>query len=140
MINHPGTALLPVIALMLLMSPEVNAQKTSKDSYSTQATNPDARPDAHKMGPKKKKIFFIIKSNTSGTLYGNECFREVSHQYGFEYLAVPEKVPPNSNAFKRNLHNFGVNFLLFFRNGPFWKSRMKKKFENCKYGYGDFVG
>jgi hypothetical protein len=140
MINHPGTTLFLVITLVIFVDLEILAQQASRDTFSTQATDPDAKPDAHKMGPRKKKNLFIIKNNTTGTLYGNPCFKEVSHHFGFEYLVVPEKIPPNTNAFKRNLNNLGVNVLLFFRNGPFWKLRMKKKFENCKYGYGDFVG
>jgi len=140
MIIRSGTTLFLISTIVTLVKLEAFSQKITSEDYSTQATDPNARPDAHKMGPKKKKNLFIIKNNPSGTLYGNECFKEASHHFGFEYLIVPDKVPPNSNVFKRNLHNLGVNVLLFFRNGPFWKLRMKKKFKNCKYGYGDFVG
>ena len=116
------------------------SQEVAKDSFTTQATDSRAKPDAQKMGPKEDKVTYLIKSNPSGTLYGNPCFKEVSHRFGFEYLIVPEGVAPNPNGLLRAMHNFGVNVKLLFRNGPFWKLRMKKKFEKCKYGYGDFVG
>ncbi len=116
------------------------AQDTEKGNFATQATDPHARPDARRMGPKQKKIYYIIKSNPQGTLNGNPCFKEASEKFGFQYLVAPEGVTPNRNGFSRSMHNLGVNIVLFFRNGPFWKARMKKKLKHCKYGYGDFVG
>ena len=81
-----------------------------------------------------------VLKGPQGTLYGNPCFKEVSHEFHFEYLVAPKGIKPNRNNFSRDFHNLGVNIILFFRNGPFWKARMKKKFQQCKYGYGDFVG
>jgi hypothetical protein len=102
----------------------------SGEILSTQATNPKARPDAKKVGPKKKKIRYIVRSDSKGTLTGNKCFEEVTNKFGFEYLIVPEKMPPNKNGFSRFMHNFGVKTVLFFKNGPGWQIRL----------YGDFVG
>ena len=107
---------------------------------STQATNPKARPDAKKEGPKKKKIRYIVRSDSKNTLSGNKCFEEATHKFGFEYLIVPEKMPPNRNGFSRFIHNFGVKTVLFFKNGPGWQIRLNKKYKQCRYGYGDFVG
>ncbi len=107
---------------------------------STQATNPSARPDAKKEGPKKKKIRYLVRSNSKGTLTGNKCFEEVTKKFGFEYLIVPEKIPPNRNGFSRFMHNFGVKTVLFFKNGPGWQIRLNKKYKQCRYQYGDFVG
>ncbi|HLF35235.1 MAG TPA: hypothetical protein VI583_13415 [Cyclobacteriaceae bacterium] len=118
----------------------VYSQQAGEDYVETEATQSNAKPEARDMGPKKNKIAYLIKNNPAGTLYGNPCFKEVSHKFGFEYLIVPAGVAPNSNGLSRSAHNLGVNIKLFFRNGPLWKSRMKKKFERCKYGYGDFVG
>ncbi len=126
--------------LMLFLAYSAYSQQETGGDFSTQATDSGAKPDAQKMGPKKDKFSFLIKNNPSGTLYGNPCFKEVSHGFGFEYLIVPAGISPNSNGLSRSMHNLGVNIKLLFRNGPFWKVRMKKKFERCKYGYGDFVG
>ena len=129
------------LTILLLSACTISiAQDTGSKDFSTQATNPDAKPDARKMGPKEKKIRYIIKSNPQGTLYGNPCFKQASRKFGFEYLVAPEGIAPNRNGFSRAMHNFGVNIILFFRNGPFWKTRLKKELKHCKYGYGDYVG
>jgi hypothetical protein len=114
--------------------------ESDEDIRSTQATDPRARPDARKQGPKKQTYRYIIKSDSKNTLKGNDCFEEVTRKYGFEYLIVPEDLPPNRNGFKRWMHNFGVKFILFFRNGPGWQLRLKRKYRDCKYRYGDFTG
>jgi len=132
----------PVIFLCFLFSHQGFAQSISDDGdiLSTQATNPKARPDAKKQGPKTKKVRYIIRSDTQGTLIGNNCFEEVTQKYGFEYLIVPENTPPKPKGFSRFMHNFGVKTVLFFRNGPGWQMRLKKKYKQCRYQYGDYVG
>ncbi|MBR9997666.1 MAG: hypothetical protein KFF73_01785 [Cyclobacteriaceae bacterium] len=107
---------------------------------STQATDLHARPDAKKQGPKKRTYRYIIKSNSKNTLNGNKCFEEVTRKFGFEYLIALEDYRPNRNGFSRWMHNSGVKFILFFRNGPGWQIRMQKKYRECKYRYGDFTG
>jgi hypothetical protein len=129
-----------MLGLMIFTSPKICAQTATIETPATEATDAQAKPDAEKMGPKKINYAFIIKNHPAGTLYGNPCFLDVSHSYGFEYLIVPEGVAPNKNGMSRAIHNLGVNIKLLFRNGPFWKSRLKKKYEKCKYSYGDFVG
>lgn len=130
-----------VSVLLVLMSPAFGQSTfTGEEVFSTQATDPKAKPDARKQGPRKKKTRHIIRSDSKGTLTGNKCFEEVTRKFGFEYLIVPEKLPPNRNGFTRFMHNLGVNTVLFFRNGPFWQIRLKKKYNQCRYQYGDFVG
>ena len=107
---------------------------------STQATDPKAKPDSKKQGPKRKTYKYVIKNDTKGALKGNKCFEEVTHKFGFEYLIVPKGLPGNENGFRRWSHNFGVKFTLFFRNGPFWQLRLKRKYKKCRYVYGDFIG
>ena len=131
-----------IIFTCILLAHRGIAQSISDDEeiISTQATNPKARPDAKKQGPKKKKKRYIIRGDSKGTLMGNNCFEEVTQKFGFEYLLVPDKIPPNRNGFSRYMHNFGVKTVLFFRNGPGWQIRLKKKYKQCRYQYGDFVG
>ncbi len=114
--------------------------KAGDERFSTQATDPDARPDARKQGPRKEKYLYIIRDNSMNTLKGNKCFEEVTREYGFEYLIAPKNLPPKQTGVGRWMHNFGVKFILFFRNGPLWQMRLKKKYNQCKYRYGDFVG
>jgi hypothetical protein len=134
---------LPVICIIWLCSVyQGSAQSISEegDILSTQATNPKARPDAKKQGPKKKKIRYIVRSDSKGALKGNKCFEEVINNFGFEYLIVPKKMPPYQSGFSRFMHNLGVKTVLFFRNGPCWQLRLKKKYKQCRYQYGDFTG
>ena len=121
---------IPVILLFFLFNHQGLAQSMNKEEpvTSTQATNPRARPDAKKQGPKKKKKRYIIRSETQGTLIGNKCFEEVTEKYGFEYLIVPEGTPPKPKKIGRSMHNFGVKTVLFFKNGPGWQIRLKKKY------------
>lgn len=126
--------------MTMLISATVSAQQRGDEVLSTQATDPDARPDAKKQHPKRKRIHYIVKSNPRNTLKGNQCFEEVTRKFGFEYLIAPEDYRPNRNGFSRWMHNAGVKFILFFRNGPGWQIRMKKKYKECKYRYGDFTG
>ena len=135
-----GTFILITGIILLFSRIDAAGQDINEGKFSTQATDEDAKPDARKMGPKEEKYLYIIKDNSEGTLYGNPCFKEVSHEFHFEYLIAPKGLKPNRNNFTRDFHNLGVNIILFFRNGPFWKARMKKKFQQCKYGYGDYVG
>lgn len=60
---------------------------------------------------------------------GNPCVEQVTHRYGFEYELVPKTV--KMNVFRRFFHNLGVNTITFFKHGPFWKKKMKKKIKTC---------
>jgi len=59
---------------------------------------------------------------------------------GFMYLAVPPGQAENYDGITRWFHNFGVKCLMVFRHGIFWKAKVNKKFQECKYSSGDFVG
>ena len=104
-------------------------QNTSSDNeiLSTQATDPKAKPDARKQGPKKKNYKYIIRNNSKGTLKGNKCFEEVTRKFGFEYLIIPKNSGPYRSGFSRWWHNLGVKSALFFKNGPFWQMRLNIK-------------
>ncbi len=89
---------------------------------------------------RKKKIRYILKKDTQKTLYGNPCVVEVTQEKGFEYLVQLKGQPGYESEMQRAFHNFGVNFALLFRNGPFWKSGIRKKIEACRKKSGDYVG
>jgi len=116
------------------------SQDTNKDYFPTPNTVIDAKPDPKKQQDKEKQIRYIITNDTKNTLAGNRCFEEVTTRMGFQYLAVPAGQPPNKNGFSRWWHNFGVKFIILMKNGPFWKMKVNKKFEQCKFGSGDYVG
>ncbi len=116
------------------------AQEKDKDYIPTRNTVPNARPDPKTQGPKKKKIRYIITKDTKNTLSGNVCFEEATKKMGFLYMAIPHGQAENYDGVTRWFHNFGVKFMIILKNGIFWKSKVNKKFKECKYGSGDFVG
>ena len=116
------------------------AQEKNEGYFPTPNTQIDAKPDPKKQREKEKQIRYIITNDTKNTLTGNRCFEEVTRNMGFQYLAVPKGLPPNKNGFSRWWHNFGVKFMIVLKNGPFWKSRVNKKLDECKYKSGDFIG
>jgi len=132
------------MALLLLVcsiSPAITfAQDKNEDYIPTPNTVKDASPDPKKQGPKNRKIRYIVTEDTKKTLAGNACFEEVTREMGFMYLAVPKGQAPYEDGFSRWWHNLGVKFVIFFKNGPFWKIKVKKKREYCKYSSGDYVG
>ena len=131
------------ILVSLLCFAAVNqlvAQESNKDYFPTPNTQRDAKPDPKKQQEKEKRIRYIITNDTKNTLAGNRCFEEVTTGMGFQYLAVPKGVPPNKNGFRRWWHNFGVKFMIMLKNGPFWKIKVNKKHDECRYRSGDFIG
>lgn len=131
------------VVLLLIISciaKSTHAQDTEKDYIPTRNTVPDARPDPKTQGPTEEKVRYIITKDTKNTLAGNICFEEATRAMGFLYLAVPAGQAANYDGVTRWFHNFGVKFMLMLKNGIFWKSKVNKKFKECKYGSGDFVG
>ncbi len=126
--------------LLFTNTHHVSAQEQDNNPFPTPNTVIDAKPDPKKQGGKEKKIRYIITNDTKETLAGNVCFEEAIREMGFQYLAVPKGQPPNKNNFERWWHNFGVKFMLTLKNGPFWKIKVNKKYEECKFGSGDFTG
>lgn len=87
-----------------------------------------------------KPIRFLIQKDTRGTLSGNKCVFDVTHKMGFEYIALSKGDPGYENEWTRKTHNFGVKTYLFFTRGPFWKSKVKRKIDECRYRTGDYAG
>ena len=134
--NHIRTALCVIFCVSLAWS----AFSQTEEYRETNMTSYDVKVDKKKEAPEQKKLIKIIKNDTKEILYGNRCFEEVTADMGFEYVVQPKGQPGNKNEFGRNVHNFGAKFRLFFKAGPFWKSKVKKKVRECRELSGDFVG
>ncbi|MCC5928504.1 MAG: hypothetical protein JJU28_04590 [Cyclobacteriaceae bacterium] len=106
----------------------------------TTNTKKKVTPNPKRQGPKGKKIRYIIKNDTKGTLHGNRCFENETLSMGFLYMAVPKGQAANKNEFERNLHNLGVKTALTFKNGPFWKIKERKAYKKCRETSGDIIG
>jgi len=116
------------------------SQTTSAKEFPTKATDLKAEKVSRKKESKTQFYRTIVKKDSKNTLYGNQCFQEVTRKYGFEYAIECSGLGPNPGAGARWSHNFGENFVLLFTNGHFWQLRMKKKYKHCMYQYGDFRG
>lgn len=134
------SAIIFLVLLGFFFENDALAQEVKKDYFPTPNTVIGAKPDPQKQKEKEVIIRYIIKNDTKKTLTGNLCFEEVTAKMGFQYLAVPKGQIPNKNGFVRWKHNFGVKFIIFFKNGPFWKMKVNKKYKECKYGSGDYIG
>ena len=128
------------IFLFPLWVKSAHSQDAHKKYFPTPNTVTDAKPDPKKQKAKEKRIRYIVKNDTKETLAGNLCFEEVTTKMGFQYLSVPKGQPYNKNGFARWWHNLGVKFILIFKNGPFWKMKVNKKYKECRYSSGDFAG
>ncbi len=96
--------------------------------------------DYAKASTRTRENYIQLYTRTpKGLLLGNKCAEDVRKECHFQYSIVPAR-QPNVSKSKYFFHNLWANIKLFFKNGPFWKSRMRKKIDNCREQTGDFVG
>lgn len=133
------TILIFLLIFFSLKEPVIS-QQADQNPFPTPNTVIGAKPDPKKQKSKEERIRYIIKNDTKNTLSGNLCFEEATREMGFQYIAIPKGQPLNINGFSRFLHNLGLRTALFFKNGPFWKSKVNRKLEECRYSSGDYTG
>jgi len=88
---------------------------------------------------KQKRLLSIYTKDTKSILYGNPCMDKVTARFGYEYVVMPKNAGALARGVSRLTHNFGVKFLLFFRN-PFWKIVSNREAKECRQKTGDYVG
>ncbi len=137
MLNEKQIRVLFSYCLMVMICMQAN-KLCAQDK--TGATNLKTEFNKNKEAPKQKRLRYIVKNDGRKILYGNKCFLDVQHAMGFEFLIQPKGQPLNRNGLARDLHNFGVKFILFFRNGPFWSITLRKRKKECRKQSADFVG
>jgi len=113
-------------------------QETAPESTSNTNFNKKTRSSQKKTN--SKKVRYLLKKDTQNTSYGNPCVVEITRAKGFEYMVTLKGQPGYESELQRGFHNFGVNVALLFRNGPFWKSGLRKKIDDCRIKSGDYVG
>jgi hypothetical protein len=59
---------------------------------------------------------------------------------GFEYQPAFVNATEPRNELAIYAHNFITHIALTFRNGPFWKRKVKKRIKFCRTTTGDFIG
>lgn len=118
----------------------VQAQKKNKPPIASNNTNLNAskvKPSANSSG---KKVYTLYKTDYKGTLSGNKCVEELSRKMGFRYEYLMKEGPGSKTTEGILFHNLGTKTILFFRNGPFWQCRFKKRMKECQQKTGDYVG
>lgn len=108
-----------------------DTRTTNRKSPTYKSRNKDFR---------KTHLIQWIKNDTKGLLLGNKCMEEVTRSMRFEYVVQPKGQPGNRSEFGRLTHNFFAKLGITFRNGPFWKFKLKKKRKECRRKTGDYMG
>lgn len=86
----------------------------------------------------RTKIYIIVK-NPDKVLYGNPCMEEITRDMGFQYLLIPKT---NAEGYSRKgaaFHNLGSHVKLIFKNGPFYKRKLRRAIKFCRQMSGEFV-
>ncbi|WP_222933105.1 hypothetical protein, partial [Fulvivirga aurantia] len=108
----------------------------------TTTNSPKYKPK-HKNYKNKKPIEWV-KNSPKGLLIGNPCMEDVYKDMGFRYVIQTKQKTKYGgnymNEFDRFWHNMVAKLRLTFKNGPFWKFKLKKKRKECRALTGDFVG
>ena len=89
---------------------------------------------------RQRRIIHWIKPSTKGLYMGNPCVDELTYSMGFVYLVQLKGQAGYKSEFSRLMHNFGAKTGIFFRNGPFWKFKLKKRTKECRRQTGDYMG
>jgi len=81
----------------------------------------------------------IYIRSTQDILYGNTCAEQAAKKMRVEFIIIPKNI-----GFGMKISNIlGTNLVghlkAFFRNGFFWRKRLKKKIQRCREMTGDYI-
>lgn len=128
-----------VFILLIFFSTSALAQKELKFG-DTPTTNKDPKYKQRHKDFKRKHVIHWVKTDTKGLLIGNPCMERVFADMGFVYQVEPKGQRSSKSGAGRLIHNFAAKTRIFFRNGPFWKFKLKKKRKGCRRQTGDYTG
>ena len=127
-----------LVLFFMCLASVAMAQDDELNFGDTETTN--TKPTYKAKNKKSKRPIQWIKNDSEGLLLGNLCMQEVTNDMGFVYLIQVKDTPGYKDEFGRLVHNFGAKVGIMFRNGPFWKFRLKKERKNCRESTGDYMG
>ncbi len=122
-----------LIFVFLNVSLQLKAQEKHKKTNAIDFVNVEGSKQIYKS---HKKLIEVFKQDTKGLMYGNICVVEVTHKMGFEYVVEHD----GSGALGNFFHNRVSYLRIMFRNGLFWRHKLKLRIEDCKQASGDFIG
>jgi hypothetical protein len=130
-----------ILTLFLFMGNSCKSSKESAASKPFKFSSTTDYYDAERFeAVKKKRTRILYTHNTKKVLLGNYCVTEFTQSLGFEYQPAFVNATEPRNELAIYAHNFITNIALTFRNGPFWKRKVKKRIKFCRTTTGDFIG
>ena len=115
-----------LLCIFCLLGTSLLAQE-KLDFGDTGTTNKAPKYKSNPKDYKQKRPIQWVKNTAKDLLIGNPCMEEVTQEMGFVYLIQPKGASPNKNDVQRLMHNLFAKLAITFRNGPFWKFKLKKK-------------
>ncbi len=70
-------------------------------------------------------------------LYGNKCAEDEAKRMGIEFVLLSKDIGYGMSESSRQWSNFKTGFRAFFKNGFFWKRKLKKRIRLCKEATSD---
>ena len=123
-----------------LLSTSTMYAQISKGFGTTSNTSKKPKHVRNDKDHKTKRLTHWIKNDSKGLLIGNACMDQVTHSMGFEYVVQIKGQPGNRHEFGRFMNNLGAKTAILFKNGPFWKFKLKRKRKECRRLTGDHIG
>jgi hypothetical protein len=76
---------------------------------------------------------------TEEILYGNRCAEIAAQKMGIEFIIIPKDIGYGMKNSNIAGVNFNAHLRAFFKNGFFWRKRLKKKIKKCREMTGDYI-
>ncbi|TRX56104.1 hypothetical protein FNH22_17140 [Fulvivirga sp. M361] len=131
--------LIVLIVLVGIISSNLFAQeKLEFGDTPTTTSKPKYKP--RDKDHRQRDIIHWVKPTAKGLYMGNKCVDELTYSMGFVYLIQVKGQTGYKSETNRLLHNLGAKIRILFRNGPFWKFKLKKKTKECRRETGDYIG
>ncbi len=92
-----------------------------------------------KVVPKEKKMRYLYVLRTKGTMYGDACAMKSTRDMGFEFAIFEMNSPEVWERKYITFSNLKTKLHLLVTQGPFWKSKLKKKLKKCSGLGGDLL-
>jgi hypothetical protein len=79
----------------------------------------------------------IYVRSSEQVLYGNKCAEDEAKRMGIEFVLLSKDIGYGMSESNRRWSNFKTGCRVFFKNGFFWKKRLKKRIRLCREATGD---
>lgn len=74
---------------------------------------------------------YLVTTDIEETAYGNICVTEATRRMGFVYVPMPVNEIEKRSRFYYFFHNQVAGLKITFKNGLFWKRKLKRAMAAC---------